>query len=154
MSERGCRCLGRSRGCSQDSATPQGAPYHVLCVVFTTSQALKQVFSGHCTGAQIFRSEVDLGAQEDLARSQEAREEATEQLEEVTRQLHHLQHQLSASEAQGVMRERTHLQEETAQLRRELADTRSEAADAAAAVAAELRAAKKKHEIALQVSSE
>lgn len=55
--------------------------------------------------------------QEDLTRSQEAREEATEQLEEATRQLHHLQHQLSASEAQGVIRERTHLQEETAQLR-------------------------------------
>lgn len=55
--------------------------------------------------------------QEDLARSQEARDEATEQLEEATRQLHHLQHQLSASEAQGIIRERTHLQEETAQLR-------------------------------------
>lgn len=35
--------------------------------------------------------------------------------------------------------------------RRELADERSEAADVAAAAAAELRAAKKKHEIALQV---
>ena len=125
----------------------------IVCGVYHIASSKAGVFRTlhRCPNFQI---KVDLGAQEDLARSQEAREEATEQLEEVTRQLHHLQHQLSASEAQGVMRERTHLQEETAQLRRELADTRSEAADAAAAVAAELRAAKKKHEIALQVSSE
>ena len=36
-------------------------------------------------------------------------------------------------------------------VRRELADAHSEATDAAAAAAAELRAAKKKHEVAAQV---
>lgn len=153
MSERGCRRLGRSRGCSQDPATPQGVPHLSVCGVYHIASS-KAVIFRTLRSCPSFQIKVDLGAQEDLARSQEAREEATEQLEEVTRQLHHLQHQLSASEAQGVMRERTHLQEETAQLRRELADTRSEAADAAAAAAAELRAAKKKHEIALQVSPE
>lgn len=94
--------------------------------------------------------ELPVRPQEDLARSQEAREEAEERLEEATRQLHHAQHQLSAAEAAGVVRERTHLQEETSQLRRELAEARGEAADAAAAAAAELRVAKKKHDLVLQ----